>query len=154
MPSPDRDALMNVRQRHLGRMREKGQPGWVRVYDDRVECLRPGVISRGLTETIRYEQVAQVLVTRGLAFSKLAVQSNGGGGFAIDGLKKDEADAAKELIDERVARYRADITTTRAPVNSGGLADQLTQLASLRESGALSEEEFQQAKARLMSDSS
>jgi ABC-type multidrug transport system fused ATPase/permease subunit len=38
----------------------------------------------------------------------------------------------------------------QAATSSGGTADQLTKLADLRQSGALTEEEYQQAKSKLL----
>jgi hypothetical protein len=121
----------------------------LRVFEDRVECTKPRLIARGSTDTIRYEQIAQVVVNRGLTWSALAVETNGGGGFRIGGLKKDRADEAKAMIDERVARLRE----ASMPVGpSASLVEQLAQLAALRDSNALTEEEFVAAKSQLLAN--
>ncbi|HVS84224.1 MAG TPA: SHOCT domain-containing protein [Gaiellaceae bacterium] len=139
---------MNLRESRVDKLGQNRQPMWLRVYDDRVECQKPGVWTRGSTDTIRYEQMAQVIVARGMVWSSLSVETNGGGGFKIDGLKKDDADRAKALMDDRIALVHQErgSTTPATPA----IADQLAQLAALRESGALTDDEFSQAKSRLL----
>lgn len=124
----------------------------LRVYDDRIECTQPGLVGGGSTDAIRYEQIAHVLINRGLRWSELAVQTTGGGGFGIAGLNKGDADTAKTLIEERIARSRSQAHP--APVSAAPtMAEQIAQLAALRDSGALTEEEFTASKARLLNAS-
>jgi len=46
------------------------------------------LLGGGATDTVRYEQIAQVLIDRGFKWSRLAIESTGGGGFVIAGLNK------------------------------------------------------------------
>jgi hypothetical protein len=123
----------------------------LRVFEDRVECTQPGLVGSGSTDSVRYDQIAQVFIDRGLRWSRLAIQTTGGGGFGIAGINKNEAETAKALIEERIARSR---TSGPAPAVAPSIADQITQLAALHDSGALSDEEFAAAKARLLSATS
>lgn len=119
----------------------------LRIYEDRVEYHQNAMISRGLTQTIRHTDIAQVAVLRGIAYSSLSVQSVGGGGFTATGVRKSEADRAKALIDKLVAQAR----TGSAPANDkANLADQLAQLSTLHEAGSLTDEEFAAAKSQLL----
>jgi hypothetical protein len=86
-------------------------------------------VTRGTTDTIRYEQIAQVLIDRRVMWSSRRVETNGGGGFTVGGLKKDPADAAKELIDQRVARVRNERNEPTRSAPSSSLASELTKLA-------------------------
>ena len=123
----------------------------ITLFEDSVECATPGVLGAGGgTDSIRYEQIAHVMVGRGFRWATLAVQTTGGGGFEVGGLKKDEAEAAKRLIDERVAAARTPVPVVVTQAAAPGLAEQIAQLAALRESGALTEEEFAASKARLL----
>ena len=124
----------------------------ITLYEDRVECVTPGMLGSGGTDSIRYEQIAHVMVDRGLRWATLAVQTTGSGGFSVGGLKKDEADAAKRLIEERVSAARAPTPVVVAQTAAPGLGDQLAKLAALRDSGALTEEEFATSKARLLDE--
>src|SRR3954471_15437801 len=78
----------------------------LRVFDDRIEHPKPRLIAKGTSEVIRYEQIAQTLLHERLVFPALEIETNGGGGFRIDGLKKETARAAKAAIDERMAAVR------------------------------------------------
>jgi hypothetical protein len=122
------------------------------IYDDRVECTTPGAFGSSGSDSIRYEQIAHVMVDRGFRWATIAVQTTGGGGFAVGGLKKDEADAAKNLIEQRVSAARTPQPVVVAQAAPAGLAEQIAQLAALKESGALSEEEFAASKARLIGE--
>lgn len=102
----------NIRQTTLGWIvaeRRKGGAGasrTLRVLDDTVECTHPGSIRKGSTQTIRYDSVAQVVLTEGFFWSEIAVETRGGAGIVLGGLNKREATEAKNLIDQRVALAR------------------------------------------------
>jgi hypothetical protein len=145
--SPETPLLL-LKESSLSFHNEARQPMTLRVFEDRVECTKPRLFARGSTDTIRYEQIAQVIVHRGLAWNALAVETNGGGGFRIGGLKKHEAEQAKAAIDERVGRLRQQSGATASA--SPSLVEQLAQLSALRDSGALTEDEFAAAKKRLL----
>jgi hypothetical protein len=140
------EPLLILRENRFSYTSESRQPMSLRVFEDRVECTKPRLIARGSTDTIRYEQIAQVIVHQGLVWSALAIETNGGGGFRIGGLKKHLAEEAKAAIDAHVAQVQA---STTPPAS---LAEQLVQLTSLRDSGALSEAEFGAAKKRLIGE--
>lgn len=108
----------------------------LRVSSDRVEHVKPGLVARSRTVTIRYEQVAQVTLDRRLIWSSLAVESTGAGGFTIDGLRRRQADMAKTQIDLRIADAHA----------RESVGDALERLGQLREKGLLTEREFSAAK--------
>jgi hypothetical protein len=147
MESMSRDPIMTLQ--------EAFRPGQgvrkmmkLRVFEDRVECTQPGLVGHGATTSVRYEQIAQVVVERGLRWSRLAVETTGGGGFQIAGLAKDDAEAAKSFINERLHLARSH--SVSQPVVTSSMAEQIAQLAGLRDSGALTDEEFVTAKARLL----
>jgi Short C-terminal domain len=118
----------------------------LRVFKDRVEYVQPRLIAKGTSEVIRYEQIAQTRLHEHLVFAGIQIETNGGGGFRIDGLNKAQARAAKAAIDERIAALR-----DRVQQGSSGLSEELANLERLRQSGVLSEDEFVAAKQRLLS---
>jgi hypothetical protein len=120
------------------------RPNRVLVFEDRIEERDPGFL-KTRSQTVRYEQVAQVAMKTGVAFSEITIETTGGGTIRARGLSKGDAQKAKELIDERVARAR----TGPAPAASS-VADELAKLATLREQGVLSTEEFEAQKGRLL----
>ena len=141
------EPLITLRQSRLYHDDSSRRPKTLRVYRDRVECTKPGLISRGSTITIPYEQIAQVSVQRGIAWSALEIKTSGGSGFLVNGLPRAEADAAKAEIDGRVAAVHGRRPTVARPER--GFGDELERLARLREEGLLSEWEFLEAKTAL-----
>jgi DNA helicase IV / RNA helicase N terminal len=140
------EPLLTLRQSRLYHDESSMRPKTLRIYRDRVECTKPGLLSRGSTITVPYEQIAQVAVQRGVAWSALEIKTSGGSGFVVNGLPRAEADAAKAEIDARVAAAHG----RQAPHGLDvGFAHQLGRLARLREEGLLSEWEFLEAKAAL-----
>lgn len=59
-------------------------------------------------------------------------------------------DMAKHAIEDAQTRQQAFDSYVRETASSGGTADELTKLAGLRESGVLSDAEFEQQKAKLL----
>jgi hypothetical protein len=108
----------------------------IAVFGDRVEHVRPGLIGRTRTVTVRYEQVAQVSLDRRLVWSALAVDTTGGGGFVLDGLRRREADAAKSKLDGLISDAHG----------RESVAEALERLSTLRERGLLTDFEFHAAK--------
>jgi hypothetical protein len=106
------------------------------IHADRVEHLRPGLVGRTRTVTVRYEQIAQVMLDRRLVWSALAVGTTGGADFVIDGLRRREADAAKAKLDRLIADVHA----------RESVAEALERLGGLREKGLLTDFEFLAAK--------
>ena len=106
------------------------------VHADRIEHLRPGLVARTRTVTVRYEQIAQVTLDRRLIWSALAVGTTGGADFVIDGLRRQEADIAKTKLDKLIAEVHA----------RESVADALERLGGLREKGLLTDFEFLAAK--------
>ena len=141
------DPLLTLRQSRLYHDESSLRPKTLRVYRDRVECAKPGLISRGSTITVPYEQIAQVTVQRGVAWSALEIKTSGGSGFVVNGLPRAEADAAKAEIDGRVAAVHGRAPTVRG--GEQGFGHELERLVRLREEGLLSEWEFLEAKTAL-----
>jgi len=129
------------------------RPAEVRVYRDRIEERRPRRIpGREITQTIRFDQVAQVAMKRGLMWSSLVAESTGGHQIVLEGLPRKQADEAKAQIESRIAAYRRGSESearagAAAPTSAG---DELARLADLRGRGALTDEEFAAAKRSLL----
>jgi Protein of unknown function (DUF2510)/Short C-terminal domain len=131
-------------------------PNVIRVWPDRIEEYRHHAIRKKGTDSIHWARVAQVTIHKGLRWSDLRVESNGGHVISIDGMRKQEAERVKVLLDEAVikaltpaaAPQPAAVPVERAAVPD--LADQLRKLAGLRDDGILSDAEFETQKARLL----
>jgi hypothetical protein len=134
------------------RLRTKGRglaaavlPVELAIFVDRVEEKRPGLAGRHKTQAIRFDQVAQVSLRRGLPFCTLTIESTGGHSIVAEGLSRGDADRAKAEIEARIGGAR--ISPISATANT---ADELAQLADLHKQGALNDEEFAAAKKSLL----
>ena len=130
------------------------RPNRIFVYADRLEEHNPGLIKRKI-QKLRYEQIAQIGIDRGPIFATLRIESTGGAVMVVKGLAKDEANKAEVIIRERIQQSSQMNQNQPVVVNgptSISVADELQKLAALRDSGVVTEEEFQQQKNRLLSN--
>lgn len=77
-----------------------GRPARISVYESGVEYARSDPLRRE-NHFLRYDQIAQVAVRRGLFFSTLVIESRGGACVVVESLPKGDTDRAARLIDER-----------------------------------------------------
>jgi hypothetical protein len=108
----------------------------LRVHPDRIEHAKPGFVGRTRTVTVRYEHVAEVVLDRRLVWSSIQVETTGGGGIVIHGLRRRLGELAKGEIDDRVNAVHA----------KESLAEALERLGRLKAEGLLTPEEFAAAK--------
>ena len=129
-------------------------PNVIRVWSDRVEEHEHHAVRKTGTETISFQQVAQVKLAKGLHWADVTVESTGGHTITLNGLPKADADRVKALIDNAVNETRrgdAVGTVPAAPAATHtSAADEILKLVALRDSGAITEEEFQAHKAKLL----
>jgi hypothetical protein len=108
----------------------------LRLHDDRVEHAKPGILARTRTLTIRLEQVAEIALDRRMIWSSVTVDTTGGGGFTIHGLRRQQGDLAKRELESRIAEAHA----------RESLAESLERLGRLKAEGLLTDREFSAAK--------
>ena len=108
----------------------------LRIHPDRIEHAKRGYIRRTRTVTVRYEQVAEVVLDKRLVWSSIQVETTGGGGITIHGLRRRQGDVAKREIDDQVRAVHAKESLTEA----------LDRLGRLKAEGLLTPEEFAAAK--------
>lgn len=119
------------------------------IFEDRVEERTPGLLGRRKSQSIRFAQVAQVAMKRGLPFCRLTIESTGGHSIVVEGLTRVNADRAKEEVDTRM-RLAAGMETGADSLRSTATSEELARLADLKERGLLTEEEFAAAKKSLL----
>ena len=123
-------------------------PSEIRVYDDRVEEHKPGPL-RQRNQGIRFNQVAQVSIRRGIPWATLTIESTGGHMISVGGLSRSDADRAKAEIQARLGGAVVD-DEPDASVTSTSATDELARLAAMKEQGLLTDEEFAAAKKSLL----
>lgn len=124
------------------------RPNKVLIFNDRVEELDPGFLKKRM-QTIRFDQVAQVGIKRGVVWSEVTIESTGGHTIVAHGLKKGEADEAKGLLDRLISGARSR-SAEGPPPPAVDIPEQLRKLAELRDAGVLTAEEFEAKKAELL----
>lgn len=102
-----------------------------------------------LKTSLSFDRIAQVNLVRGVFAADLELVNKGGAdNLCIKALNKEEAEKAKELIESKMRT-----NTTKQAVAAGPIlstADEIAKLAALKDSGVLTEDEFQAAKKRLL----
>ncbi len=121
----------------------------LRVFQDRVELHEPGVF-KSTSQTMRYDQIAQVATKAGWFSADLVIESRGGGTIYLRKAGKADADRVREFINERLGRPVVSQVVERTqpvPVTGGpDIPDQIRKLAELKDAGILTEEEFNAKK--------
>lgn len=95
-----------------------------------------------------FDRIAQVNLTKKVFAADLELVNAGGtGNLEINGLKKKQAEESKTLIEDHMKIATA---SPRTVASSASVADEIAKLANLRDSGAITEEEFQTQKRKLL----
>lgn len=116
--------------------------GLLVMTSQRLLFVQDGVMSK-TTEDFPYPQIASVSWKSGMALGTLTVFA-GGTHAEIKNMNKTDGKAISDALRSRVGQPTAGVA---APAD---LADQLGRLASLRDQGILTEEEFAVQKAKLL----
>jgi uncharacterized membrane protein YdbT with pleckstrin-like domain len=127
--------------------------GWMVLTDRRV-MVRYGIFNRE-ERSLPVHFVQDASVSRSWAgVGEVLISSAGGdsGNLHCPGLKPAHA---RQLADATLSQVRhASVGNSHAQQGTGDISEALTRLASLRDSGVLTEEEFAQQKTRLLGSSS
>ena len=122
-------------------------PRRLAIFEDRVE-VRDFELLREKTESKEYGWVDRVVVSGKGWSSSLMLAGREGEPVLIRGVRKDAAERAKALIEERMPRAngRLMLSTEVAPDTERSMR----ALTELRDAGVLSEEEFETKRKELM----
>jgi Short C-terminal domain len=98
--------------------------------------------------TLPFDRIAQVNIIRGLLTAELEIVNKGGAdNLVIEGLNKNDAERAKKLIEERI---RLDHASIGAVANTPTMAEEIQKLSELKNTGLLTEAEFEAGKKKLL----
>jgi hypothetical protein len=97
-----------------------------------------------------YDRIAQVNVMRQMFTSDIEIVNKGGSGnILIKALNKDEAEHASQLINKLIRETSLSANKTISEP-SADIPSQIKKLAELKESGIISETEFENKKMELL----
>lgn len=136
-------ALLVVRQTNV-----EVRPKRLLIFEDRVEMHDPGFLKTEV-KTVRYPQIAGVRIEGRVLRGDVIIESTGGDKISVPKLPRGEAQAARDLIQQKMAERDAPSPVASEAARSY-VADQIRKLADLREAGILTEEEFESKKAELL----
>ena len=122
-------------------------PRRLAIFEDRVE-VRDFELLREKTESKEYGWVDRVVVSGKGWFSSLLLTGREGEPVLIRGVRKDAAERAKALIEERMPRANGQLM--RSPEAAPDTERLVRALTELRDVGVLSEEEFETKRKELM----
>ncbi len=131
-----------------------GKAGLLVATDRRALFVAEGVINHSF-EDFPYDRINTVTSTRGMVFGSILINT-AGAARVVEQVAKGEAEKVAAILRERVEavtreRYTQPAVSpppTAAPAH--GIAGELRDLATLRDEGVLTDEEFAAEKARLL----
>lgn len=126
----------------------EGKNADVEILTDRIDWSRAG--RRRGTEMMPVKAISSVMTKKEGFSSKVVVVASGNTlEFKVD---RATAEKAKELLTQLVTGTHPSqqVLSVPTPTASSNVADELVKLASLRDSGVLTDAEFEIQKARLL----
>ena len=106
------------------------------------------VVGKRLKMHLPYENIAQVNILRGIFSADIEIVNKGGSGnLLVKALNKQEAEKAKELIEEKRSKAQS---AEKTKSNNGSSADEIKKLADLRDQKIITEQEFQAKKKQIL----
>jgi hypothetical protein len=128
---------------------DKGTSTWlVALTDERFLLLDHALLTKSVdTQSIRLANVQAVSASQGFILAKLTIDL-AGRLIVVDSVQKKDAAAVVEIANRLLKERETRPVPASGPVID--FADQLTKLAGLRDSGVLTEEEFTEAKRKIL----
>jgi hypothetical protein len=123
------------------------RPARLLAFEDAIEVRTAVNPLKKDVQRVRYDQVAQVSEKLGLIFADLVVETRGGDTLLVPGLTRQEARHVGAFIRERMLSGPAGGANESVPLD---IPDQIRKLAELRDSGAITNDEFELKKAELL----
>ena len=120
---------------------------YIIIRNDGIEFVRPRLLSE-IRQFLSYEQMSAVNRKRGILFSDIEfVNTGGAGNIEIIRVQNAQAEAVVAFVENKLAGLKTAERQGGPPIS---IADELRKLAELRNSGVLSDAEFEAQKKRLL----
>lgn len=128
---------------------DKGTSTWLVVLtDERFLLLDHALLTKSVdTQSIRLGNVQAVSASLGFLLAKLTIDLSARL-LAVDSVQKKDAAAVAEIANRLLKEREARPATPAAPMVD--FAEQLSKLGNLRDAGVLTEEEFTEAKRKVL----
>jgi len=128
-------------------------PPYLFVYDDLlIYKKRRFFVVREMT--ISYNQISQIILTRGIFFSHMDIVTTGDEHIVVRFLSKNLAKHAKSIIDQKIYHAHAKHQPNTTPVNNtaNNFEKSLSRLKELLVKEVITEREFNKRRNELLKD--
>jgi hypothetical protein len=142
----DREEVVN-----LARGKYDGKQGLLIVTDRRVLFVEEGMV-RSRIEDFPYDKIGSVQTERGMVHGKVTIFASGNKAEIENIMPKDRAVEIGDYTRAKISRTPEAASQPATPPAPSDPAERLAKLAQLRDSGAISDEEYETQKARVLSD--
>lgn len=133
----------------LAQGRYRGKQGLLAATNLRLVFLEQGLVRR-VQEDFAYDRISSVGVKKGLAFGALVISASGNEGEVDQIVPKATADEVAQIVRSRLGATGPPPTAVPSAPAAPSPADQVRELAKLRDEGMLSEEEFETKRREIL----
>ncbi|MEX2553899.1 MAG: PH domain-containing protein [Actinomycetota bacterium] len=130
--------------------RYQGKQGLVVATDRRVMFVEQGMMRSNL-EDFPYGRISSVQTNKGMIFSEITIFASGNKAHVDQIAPKETGAVLGDLIRANLREPSGSGVTNSAPAADSAL-DKLKKLGELRDSGVISDQEFEHQKQRLMGE--
>jgi hypothetical protein len=120
----------------------------LKLYESEVEVDRGAIPSGRITKRLRYEQIANVAISKNWMYTSLAIESTGGHTLDVERMDYEAAKEASAAIRQRMALVASSSGSPSPQAND--IFAQLQSLADLREADNITKAEFEAKKKDLL----
>lgn len=125
--------------------------GLLIATNKRLVFVDKGLLGGLKVEDFPYDKISSIQYETGMVFGKIKIFASGNKAN-IEQIDKQQAKTFAEYVRARISSpsEHASYQDHNQQNSNGSLADQLRELAELKEQGILTEEEFQQQKTKIL----
>jgi putative oligomerization/nucleic acid binding protein len=121
---------------------------YLKLYESEVEVDRGAMPAGRITKRLRYEQIANVALSKNWMYTSLIIESTGGHTLDVERMEYAAAEEASDAIRQRMALVASSSGSSASPAND--IFAQLQSLADLREADIITQAEFEAKKKELL----
>lgn len=134
---------------NLAQGRYEGNEGLIAVTDRRVLFIDQGIV-KSHREDFPYDKISSVQCSKGMLSGKVTIFASGNKAVIENVTPKQQADSIADHIRDRISG--ASVASGQAEQTKADPYEQLRKLGDLRDAGVLTDEEFNEKKAALLSE--
>lgn len=123
--------------------------GILAATNKRLIFIDKGLLGGLKVEDFPYDKISSIQYQTGIMFGKITIFTSGNKAL-IDQIDKGQVKVFAEFVRARISSPMENASASNSDTNSFNLTQQLRELAELKDSGILTDEEFQIEKKKLL----